>query len=230
MIGGHAVKTWSSTQAGTSLSSGEAEFYGVLKGAGVGLGFQSMMADLGVHLPLRLWTDSSAAMGICSRQDLGKLRHLDTHLLWIQQAVRGRRVDLRKIDGERNPADVFTKHMATRERLATMVDLLNCRYRDGRAASAPQMRTTETGKTTIADAGFYNVENGPFMPHLEHNGEELDNLYPSMHAPQDIIEDHEESWSSWDGIEARGLEIVESIKGRMLKHGRRRIEEGCEGG
>ena len=111
MLGTHLIKSLSSTQTSVALSSGEAEFNGVVRGAGIGLGFQSLLADLGVQVPLRVWTDSSAAIGICSRQGLGKLRHLDTHTLWIQQAVRSKRVDLRKIPGERNPADLFTKHI-----------------------------------------------------------------------------------------------------------------------
>ena len=59
------------------------------------------MRDLGMELPVRVWTDSSAAIGICSRQGLGKLRHLDTHTLWVQQAVRTKRIDLRKVPGEK---------------------------------------------------------------------------------------------------------------------------------
>jgi len=98
MLGKHCMKHWSSTQTSISLSSGEAEFAGVIRGAGQGLGHQALLKDVGVELPLRVWTDSSAAIGICSRQGLGKLRHLDTHTLWIQHAARTKRVDLRKVD------------------------------------------------------------------------------------------------------------------------------------
>ena len=38
ILGSHAVKGWSSTQTSIALSSGEAEFNGVVGGAGVGLG------------------------------------------------------------------------------------------------------------------------------------------------------------------------------------------------
>ena len=79
MIGTHVIKTWSSTLPSVSLSSGEAEFYGVVKAAGMGLGYGSLLADLNVQLPVRVWTDSSAAMGVCTRQGLGRLRHIDTH-------------------------------------------------------------------------------------------------------------------------------------------------------
>ena len=88
MLGSHLIKSWSSTQSSVSLSSGEAEFYGVVKAAGMGLGYSSLLADVGIRVPLRVWTDSTATIGICGRQGLGKLRHIDTQCLWIQQRVR----------------------------------------------------------------------------------------------------------------------------------------------
>ena len=100
MLGCHAIKHWSSTQTSVALSPGEAEFAGGIRGSGQGLGYQALLRDFGVEAHLRVWTGSSAAIGICSRQGLGKLRHCDTHTLWIQQAVRLGRVDLRNVDGE----------------------------------------------------------------------------------------------------------------------------------
>ena len=87
MLGSHCLKTWSSTQASISLSSGEAEFYGVVNASGVALGHQSLMRDLGYEIPVRVWTDSSAAMGVCQRQGLGKLRHVNTQLLQIPAPI-----------------------------------------------------------------------------------------------------------------------------------------------
>ena len=63
------------------MRSGEAEFYGVVKALGVALGYHARLHDLGIQLPMRVWTDSSATIGICSRQGLGKLRHVDTRSL-----------------------------------------------------------------------------------------------------------------------------------------------------
>ena len=73
MVGTHLLKCWSSTQAGVAMSSDEAEFYGGVKGASIGLGMIALFRDIGYALPLRLWTDSSAAVGICSRQGLCKI-------------------------------------------------------------------------------------------------------------------------------------------------------------
>ncbi len=99
-----------------AFSSGEAEFAGVLRGAGQRLGYQALLKGLGVIVPLRVWTDSGAAIGICNKQGLSKLRHLDTDTFGIQHAGTGR-VDLRKVLGEDNPADLLTKHSNSVQRL-----------------------------------------------------------------------------------------------------------------
>jgi histone deacetylase 1/2 len=65
MLGKHLIKSWSTTQGPISLSSGEAEFYGVVKASSVALGYQAMMEDLGQAMEVRVWTDSTATMGIC---------------------------------------------------------------------------------------------------------------------------------------------------------------------
>ena len=99
VLGGHLIKSWSSTQTSVSLSSGESEFYGVVKAGGVSLGYQALLRDLGLNLPVRVWTDSTATLGICGRQGLGKLRHIDTQCLWIQQRVRDKSIELYKVKG-----------------------------------------------------------------------------------------------------------------------------------
>ncbi len=158
MLGRHLIKSWSSTQASISLSSGEAELNGVVRGAGIGLGYQSLVKDLGQHVPVRVWTDSSAAIGICSRQGLGKLRHLDIHTLWVQQAIRAQKIVLCKVDGETNPADLLTKHSLTRERLIELTKSLECRFRGGRASLAPKVRAMPSTRMTMADASNLSVD------------------------------------------------------------------------
>ena len=156
MLGSHLIKSWSSTQSTISLSSGEAEFYGVVKSTGIALGYQALMRDLGVRLPVRVWTDSSASMGICGRQGLGKLRHIDTKSLWVQQKVRGGAIELRKVRGEVNPADLYTKHLSSSERVEKLLNLVGCRYADGRAAAAPKLR--DAGEGSARDALLTCIE------------------------------------------------------------------------
>ena len=52
--------------------------------------------------------DSSAAKSIASRTGLGKLRHLEIKCLWLQEAVRRKKIVLSKVRGDINPADVPT--------------------------------------------------------------------------------------------------------------------------
>ena len=111
MIGSHCIRTWSSTQPSITLSSGEAEFYGLVKVSRAGLGHQSLLRDMGLDMLVCVWTDSSAALGIATRSGLGKLRHLETHTLWVQQKGRTGAIAVLKVPGEVNPADLFTKHL-----------------------------------------------------------------------------------------------------------------------
>ena len=77
MLGGHCVKTYSLTQDTIALSSGESEFYGIVKAATQGLGIKGLMMDMGLDMDLRVNTDSSAAKSIASRRGCGKVRHLE---------------------------------------------------------------------------------------------------------------------------------------------------------
>ena len=206
MVGAHTVKSWSSTQTNVALSSGEAEFNGVVRGSSAGLGYQSLMKDLGQELPLRVWTDSSAAMGTCARQGLGKLRHLDTHTLWVQQAVRSRRMQLLKIAGESNPADLFTKHSLTRERLIKLTRMFDCQYIPGRAASAPQMRTGCADRVTMAEANAVDELNLD-LPHLRLSRWQLEQAHPRLRLPADPQGEVDLADDDDDGILVEGERI-----------------------
>ena len=176
MIGSHVIKTWSSTQPSITLSSGEAEFYGVVKACGVGLGIRSLLRDLGRDSHVRVWTDSSAAIGVCSRQGLGKLRHLDTHTLWVQQAVRRKDIELRKVDGTSNPADLFTKHLPSRDKLLQLVELFGCDFREGRPHGAPELKKDSKslgGVTpTPAQAHYINLLKRAYVYHNDNNDDD----------------------------------------------------------
>ena len=111
--GKNVVKTWSSTQAVVALSSGESEYYGIVKGASEALGIRSMLQDWGIRCAVKLWTDSSAAKGIANRVGLSKrTRHIAVHHLWVQERVENKELVVGKIAGEKNPADIGTKYVA----------------------------------------------------------------------------------------------------------------------
>ena len=138
MFGQHCVKTWSSTQAIIALSSGEAEYYGLVRGASCGLGAISMYKDMGISLDLNVYCDATAACGITARLGLGKVRHMATHFLWLQERVRNKDLAIIKVKGNVNPADVATKHLDSKT-LNKMMELLNYKVIEGRAEACPEL-------------------------------------------------------------------------------------------
>ncbi len=60
-FGSHCLKTYSQTQDTIALSSGESEFYGIVKAATMGLGMKSLFGDLGLEIGVQVNTDTSVA-------------------------------------------------------------------------------------------------------------------------------------------------------------------------
>ena len=137
MRGRHVLKTWSGTQATIALSSAEAELIAAVKGAAEGLAVRSLVQDFGRNCALRVHVDSSAAIGICKRTGVGKVRHLDTRLLWVQELVRDGTLEVVKIAGVINPADLMTKNLNA-ECISAHLARLECFAREGRAEIAPR--------------------------------------------------------------------------------------------
>ena len=83
--GDHLIKTWSRTQAVTALSSAEAGLYSAAKTSAEVLGAMSMWGDFGKAIMGSVLGDANAALDIIKRAGLGKLRHLNTQWLWVQE-------------------------------------------------------------------------------------------------------------------------------------------------
>ena len=107
--GGGALKSWSGSQASVALSSGEAEFDAGIRGGAEAMVVRSLLRDLGINVNIKLHVDSSSAKSMMSRFGVGRVRHLETRLLWIQQLVRDGAICVKWIKGVDNPADVLTK-------------------------------------------------------------------------------------------------------------------------
>ena len=136
MIGGCLLKHWSKTQTTISLSSGEAELHGIAYGAAQALGLQALLRDLGWTVRIRVHSDATAAIGICKRRGIGKIRHLAVTDLWIQDKVRSKQLELVKILGTENPADVLTKYV-NRQLMTAAMAKMGLVPTEGRPASAP---------------------------------------------------------------------------------------------
>ena len=138
MRGKHIIRHWSVTQGTVTLSSAEAELGGITKGASISMGLRSVAADLGFHWKLALFTDSTAAVGICRRRGLGKIRHLATADLWVQDRIRTGDFTLQKVLGTENVADLLTKHL-DRATISKHMDALGLRCIEGRPSLAPRI-------------------------------------------------------------------------------------------
>ena len=97
-----------------------------------------MLNDLGMYGSITLFTDSSAARGIIHRAGLGKLRKLETGCLWLQSAVKAKKLQVRKVLRTENPADLLTKHLASAD-MWKHLETLQMMPEDGRTGAVPHI-------------------------------------------------------------------------------------------
>lgn len=79
--------------------------------------------------------DSIAALGIVQRTGIGRMKHIHTQALWVQEASGTGRVPYKKIKGEANPADLLTKYVCC-NLINRHFEFLGLIFSDGRAATA----------------------------------------------------------------------------------------------
>ncbi len=142
-IGDHVIKTYSRQQKVIALSSAEAELYAMVAASAETLAIAAYAKDLGMELQGEIYTDSSAALGIAQRAGIGKIRHLRTQGLWVQEARVTGRIVYRKVLGSKNPADILTKHVP-RDLLDRHLETLGAEVADGRAETAPELCSVES--------------------------------------------------------------------------------------
>ena len=188
-------------------------------GCSEGLGLKAMARDYCEDRAPVAHADASEAMGIAQRKGLGRVRHIDTQTLWVQEAVRTGRITLKKVWGEVNPADLFTKHLPSREKVHQLMGLFGCEYRSGRAATAPLLRPLDVdGRQGDHPASnvlpTFLVKDEPpahdpnILPHMYSEAEIL-RLFPTISAAAAPI--NVEDWK----------EVTEDDMGKADARGRR---------
>jgi len=108
-IGDITILVVARMQTARACSSGEAEYYALASTGAEALFTQQLFRFLGLDLEVIIFTDSNAARGIGGRSGVGPVRSLETKLLWLQDKIRDGALTVRRIDGERNVADLGTK-------------------------------------------------------------------------------------------------------------------------
>ena len=143
MIGAHTIKSYSRQQKVVALSSAEAELYAMVAASAESLAVIGYAQDLGVEFEGEVFTDSSAALGIAHRAGIGKVRHLRTQGLWVQEVRATNRLKYLKVLGSKEPADVLTKHVPA-ELLGRHLEATGMAATGGRAAAAPELHSVES--------------------------------------------------------------------------------------
>ena len=154
LIGSHFLKGWARTQNHGTTSSAEAELVALVKCSAELLGARSRMRDLGVEKGGVVYGDSSAAPAISNRKGAGKLGHINTSCLWIQEMQGTNQLELHKVFGTENPADMMTKHLP-RLSLDKCMRQLNQHHSQGRAQAGLDVQGMGVGRadpTTSPDA------------------------------------------------------------------------------
>ena len=170
--GDHILKSWSSTQSVIALSSGESEFYAIVKGCSQALGMRALMMDLGLDVKIRLLTDATTGKAIASRRGLGKVRHIDVSNLWVQEKVKNGEVEIIKIKNDFNPADILTKHLAEMPMMQCL-DSICVQFIEGRHAIAPSFtRSTMVDMNVLymcstGEASWGDISHGGFASNQE---------------------------------------------------------------
>ena len=153
------LRSYSKTQATIAQSSAESELIAVFRAACEGLGVISLADDFGIELKIRLHVDASAALGILQRQGVGRVRHLDVGVLWLQEKQLRRLIELTKVLGTRNPADLMTKNL-TREQLDQYAEMLGFKVEEGRSETTAQLHSllTQVFSAFAGSAAWEGIE------------------------------------------------------------------------
>ena len=78
-------------------------------GATEGLWVRNLLRDMGLDTGgLVVWTDSSAAKALCAK-NLTRVKHMEMKYFFLKDFVKKGEIEVRKIRGDSNPADLLTK-------------------------------------------------------------------------------------------------------------------------
>ena len=120
---------------------------------------RSVLEDLRIEIKLRVWTDSSAARSICLRQGIGHVKHLSTKILWVQQRVKRKDLQIMKEKTDDNSADLMTKYL-TIERTTYLMTLLKIEPRTGKHPDALEVEVDLDGMSKNSSLISSNIELG----------------------------------------------------------------------
>ena len=105
--------------------------------AAIGLGARSMLADFGMCADVVIRTDLSSGLAVGSPRGLGRLRHVQTRYLRVQQRVQWGDLRMKKESGDTNVSDALTKPL-DEKRMLNLLTMMGYEFREGRTSLAPE--------------------------------------------------------------------------------------------
>ena len=131
-VDGVAVHMFSRRQGVQSTSSTEAELYAAGSTCFEGRLLKHFLERAGFLVLYRLHVDSSSAKAVMARDGVGKIKHLDVRVLWLQAEREHHDLVVLKVPGDRNPSDLGTKSHAQKrfEMLRELVGIKCCKEID----------------------------------------------------------------------------------------------------
>ena len=107
--------------------------------------------------------------------------------------MRSGAIELRKVNGLVNPADLFTKRLTSRDRVNQRIELFNCEYGGGRSAAAPELGEDREPAAVHAVQQDYDpeandkspVHDPDVLPHM-YDPEEMARTFEVAAAPSEL--------------------------------------------
>ena len=113
MCGSALMYSYSRRQAACALSSGESEVYAACGVCSELLGLAVVFRLFGLKPIVSLCMDSSAARAIAKREGVGKIKHLDLRVCFMQSAVKKKLLSMKCVHADVDLADLGTKILGT---------------------------------------------------------------------------------------------------------------------
>ena len=113
------VLSYSRTQKAVALSSCEAEVLSLTSGSSEAILLKEVwqfMVGEGRNILLEAWSDSSSGRQWLQRSGIGRLKHIDVRLCWLQDAIRSKVLKALPVPTQANISDLNTKKLTAMRR------------------------------------------------------------------------------------------------------------------
>ena len=154
MAEGMRLHAHSRGQASVALSSCEAEVMAASEGIKEALSLQDMLMFAGLgHFEIEVKMGGRAAHAFFHRRCVGRMKHIDSRILWLQDLIAAGGVRLKKIPRTQNLADMLT-HTPSAKELEVFLPLMVLRCCSGRDKEL--MVTKQYKPVPIVNAKVYS--------------------------------------------------------------------------